>query len=133
METDDRKTTTVYDYVLSRADFFEDDEDRSDFEKKFTRLTEDKKMMLLKTTHDFYLQAWEEGGENEPILENFFTKSIYSCKSENVVLDFYQWKRIHGIDNAQVKNQPRLVDVDFQIKNTKLSHQYDGCSRTHQE
>ena len=126
-ETDDRQTKTVLEYFNDNK-FFEQNGDRKHFEDRFSNLDKDKKMMLMKTTHEFFEIAWRhekrDGGRG---LDKFLRDHIFGCKDDKVLLEYVLWKRYYGIglDKDHIDDQPRLVNVDFQIQDTKLSHQYD--------
>jgi hypothetical protein len=126
-ETDYRKTKTVFEY-FNDIEFFENERHRSIFVNWFNDLDEVKKIMLIKKTREFFrIGRQKERVDGGRVLEKFLRDHTYICKEEEVLAAYVRWKRDNGIclDNNHVNNGPRLVDVDFQIANTTLSHQYD--------
>ena len=122
-ETDDRKTQPVFDY-FNNIKFFRYDEDRIYFENRFSRLNEDDKRMLMKTTHEFFELARKKERWS---LGTFLLKHIHGCQYDNLLGEYVLWKRDHGIglDDHPIDHQLPIVNVDFQIANTRLSHTYD--------
>ena len=57
----------------------------------------------------------------------FFQDNIVGVTREKVLEAYYEWKKIKGIENLEfdVDDLPRMVNVDFQIKDSNLSHKYD--------
>jgi hypothetical protein len=108
-ETDDRKTTTVFDY-FNDLKFFKKERDRLDFVNRLNDLDEEEKMMLMKTTHEFFEVAWkiemkDEKGEQE----HFFRDHIFGCERLKVVTEYSNWKDYYGysVDNDKTNDHPR--------------------------
>ena len=110
-ETDDRKTGTVLAY-FSKPHFFENIGDQINFVNRYERLDRDQKMKLLRTPHEFFHEALQEGSHDEFVLKYFFKDNVYGCNAYAVLLDFNEWKK----DNNVVLNDD---------ERSKVSHKED--------
>jgi len=109
-EHHDRQTKTVSEY-FNNIKFFENDEDRIHFVNRSTRSLGEKKMMLMKTPHEFFEKAWSEVKYNEVALKYFFKENIYGCKADAVLLDFDKWKMDNSIElNSDEDSFPRQLE-----------------------
>ena len=107
--------------------FFRNDEDKAEFVSKLGNLNPETKQLLAMSVHQFYRTAWKKCPTNDK-MTIFFMENIKSCKSQAVLEDFYKWRRDTKVVSIDTDNQDRMVNVGFQIAETKLSHKYDLTS-----
>lgn len=87
----------------------------------------DVKTLLEGTVNSFYDEARNKWSQNDDELMCFFIRNIMGCDRYAVLEDYKEWKTIFGYDTPSdiISNLPRLVEADFKIQDTKLSHKYD--------
>jgi len=118
---------TAFDY-FNNSFFFDDWYWQDTFIQAFSRLNEDKKKILTMTLDEFFRTAFQrEKADGGRALDRFFLTNMAFCNVDNVLEAYDEWKKIKGIGNLEidVDNLPRMVNVDFQIKDSNLSHRYD--------
>ena len=119
-------TQTALNY-FNNTYFFKNDGDRISFVNRLDD-NEDEKQILSVALDKFFQMAFardKEDGVNG--LGHFFANNIYGCRFQKVLEAYNEWKEIKDIENLEidVDDLPRMVDVDFQIKDSNLSHRYD--------
>ena len=82
---------------------------------------------LQVTLNVFFQEARKREKEDRGDLVVFFTFHISLCKHTAVLRAYNQWKKDNNIDSADdmAAKLPRLVNVDYRIKSSNLSHTYD--------
>ena len=110
--------------------FFDDEENLGFFKGKVLSWKKNEKkphVVDLRVTrvHELYLQALAR--VTNEAKNFFFSDNIPACDGQVVLQDFYEWTSEKGFDmrGKKIENLPRIFNVDFQIKGTRLSHTYD--------
>ena len=83
--------------------------------------------VLSTTLDEFFRTVWDTYKDDFYGPANFFMDNMVGCNDKAVFEAFNVWKEANdvGDDCLEVANLPRLVSVDFRIKDSKLSHTYD--------
>ena len=84
---------------------------------------EEKKKLLTVSLDDFFQTA--RGKEKKPGIESFLRDNIFGSLYPPVLEAYMKWKEENDIVNEDNANLPRMVNVDFQIQDSNLSHTYD--------
>ena len=83
----------------------------------------------MKTLHDLFHIAWRiEKQDGKKDATDFLRDTLYGCYGTKLDKEYSVWKKdnkIVGFGEDYNAERPRLVNVDFRIVDTRLSHQYD--------
>ena len=116
------------DYFNNSYFFDGDDDDRVSFVNKFLRSTNEKKKILTMTLDDIFQTVLGKETDNGMVVAlNFLRDNLYGCIGDRVLEAYKEWKKVKNIRNQKKTSVDlsRMVNVDFQIKDSALSHTYD--------
>jgi hypothetical protein len=117
---------TAFDY-FNQSYFFRDERDREFFASAFGYRTKEKQKVLTATLDEFFQNVWDTHKDDVRGQTTFLLDNLCLVKYEAVMEAYNVWKETNDIgdDYLEVANLRRLVNVDFRIKDSKLSHTYD--------